>query len=74
MQFKQTIKFGEIEHPSGDLGKNVYRCLQSFVAGKLPNEDIFERLDPSKLNAHLSSLMKGLSVWNCFVPIMPQSP
>ena len=61
MQFKQTIKFGEIEHPSGDIGKDVYRSLQSFVAGKNASDDIFETLDPSKLNAHLSSLMKGLS-------------
>lgn len=61
MQFKQTIKFGEIEHPSGDIGKDVYRCLQSFVAGKNATDDIFETLDPSKLNGHLSSLMKGLS-------------
>ena len=61
MQFKQTIQFGEIEHPSGDIGKDVYRCLQSFVAGKNSTDDIFETLDPSKLNSHLSSLMKGLS-------------
>lgn len=61
MQFKQTIKFGAIEHPSGDLGKDIYRCLQSFVASKNATDDIFETLNPSVLNQHLSSLMKGLS-------------
>ena len=61
MQFKQTITFDKIEHPSGDIGKDVYRCFKSFCAGKKQSEDVFDTLDPSILNKHLSSLMKGLS-------------
>ena len=61
MQFKQIIKFAEIEHPSGALGKDVYRCLKSFCSGKKDTDDVFEHLEPSILNKHLSSLMKGLS-------------
>ncbi len=61
MQFKQTIKFAEINHPSGDIGKEVYRCLVSFNAGKSPNEEVFDQLTPTILNSHLSSLMPGLS-------------
>lgn len=61
MEFRQTIKFNAIEHPSGDLGKAVFKCIQSFTAGKNATDDVFETLNPSVLNSHLSSLMKGLS-------------
>lgn len=61
MQFKQTINFAAINHPSGDVGKDVYRCFKSFVAGKKATDDVFDTLDPTILNKHLSSLMKGLS-------------
>jgi DNA topoisomerase-1 len=57
MQYKQNICFGQY----GDLGKLVYRCLKSFCDRKKPDEEVFETLEPSKLNAHLTSLMKGLT-------------
>jgi DNA topoisomerase-1 len=57
MQYKQTICFGQY----GDLGKQVYRCLKSFCAGKKPDQQVFDTLEPSRLNAHLTSLMKGLT-------------
>jgi len=61
MQFKQTINFAAVEHPSGDVGKDVFKCFKSFAAGKKASDDVFDTLDPSILNKHLSSLMKGLS-------------
>jgi DNA topoisomerase-1 len=57
MLFKQTIQFAQY----GDLGKQVYAQLKLFCQGKTPSQDVFETLDPPKLNAHLSSLMKGLT-------------
>jgi DNA topoisomerase I len=57
MLYQQTIQFAQY----GDLGKQVYQCLQSFCAKKSDDEDVFETLDPPKLNSHLSSLMKGLT-------------
>ena len=61
MLFKQNINFAAIEHPSGDVGKTVYSCLKSFCSGKRKTDQVFDTLDPSGLNSHLSSLMKGLS-------------
>jgi DNA topoisomerase I len=61
MVFKQNINFAKIEHPSGDVGKEVYNCLKTFVSGKKDSDQVFDTLDPSSLNKHLSSLMKGLS-------------
>jgi len=61
MQFKQTIDFAAVEHPSGDVGKEVFKCFKSFAAGKKASDDVFDTLDPGILNKHLSSLMKGLS-------------
>lgn len=57
MLFKQRINFAQY----GDLGKQVFNNLKQFCAGKKKDMDVFETLDPPKLNAHLSSLMKGLT-------------
>jgi DNA topoisomerase-1 len=57
MLFKQNIDFSK----HGDLGKLVYKCLKSFCAGKKKDEEVFDTLDPSSLNKHLTSLMKGLT-------------
>lgn len=61
MQFKQTINFATIEHPSGDVGKDVFRCFKSFCAGKRSSDEILDTLNPTLLNKHLSSLMKDLT-------------
>lgn len=55
MLFKQNINFAKY----GDLGKQVYKNLKSFCSGKKNDMEIFEDLDPGRLNEHLSSLMKG---------------
>jgi len=39
----------------------VYRNFKSFMSGKDKDEQIFDKLSPSHLNAHLTSLMKGLT-------------
>lgn len=39
----------------------VYSLLKSFVRGKTPNSDLFDRVRPEALNSHLKELMPGLS-------------
>lgn len=57
MLFKQTIQFAV----HGNLGKQVYKNLQSFCSGKKSDQDVFDTLTPPVLNKHLNSLMKGLT-------------
>jgi DNA topoisomerase-1 len=57
MLYKQNINFAQY----GDIGKQVYQCLKSFCKNKKQDEDVFETLDPMKLNKHLTSLMPGLT-------------
>ena len=57
MLFKQTIDFASY----GENGKQVFKNLRHFVKEKKPQQDVFETLTPTVLNAHLSSLMPGLS-------------
>ena len=57
MLFKQTINFEKY----GELGRHVFENLKSFCRKKSPTDDVFEDLNPSILNEHLSSLMPGLS-------------
>ncbi|KAJ1267320.1 hypothetical protein BS78_07G047000 [Paspalum vaginatum] len=39
----------------------VYKAIEGFRAGKQPGGDLFDKLDTSKLNAHLKDLMPGLT-------------
>ena len=57
MLFKQTIDFGSY----GEHGVQVFKNLKHFCKEKKPEQDVFEELTPALLNAHLSSLMPGLS-------------
>ena len=57
MLFKQTIDFGA----HGEHGVQVCKNLRHFCKDKKPEQDVFEDLTPAVLNAHLSSLMPGLS-------------
>lgn len=59
MLFKQNINFAEERF--GELGKLVYTRLKSFCAGKAQSGQVFDEINPSVLNKHLSSLMRGLS-------------
>ncbi|KAK2998133.1 hypothetical protein RJ639_025364, partial [Escallonia herrerae] len=39
----------------------VYKAIQQFRSGKRGSDDLFDKLDTSKLNAHLKELMPGLT-------------
>ncbi|KAA8529663.1 hypothetical protein F0562_034237 [Nyssa sinensis] len=39
----------------------VYKAIQQFRTGKSGGDDLFDKLDTSKLNAHLKELMPGLT-------------
>ncbi|KAK6137037.1 hypothetical protein DH2020_029221 [Rehmannia glutinosa] len=39
----------------------VFKAIQQFRSGKKGGDDLFDRLDTSKLNAHLKELMPGLT-------------
>jgi DNA topoisomerase-1 len=57
MLFKQTINFKS----RGELAELVYNNLRDFCKRKNDVDDVFETLDPSKMNSQLSSLMPGLT-------------
>uniref|UniRef100_A0A0D9X4J3 DNA topoisomerase I n=1 Tax=Leersia perrieri TaxID=77586 RepID=A0A0D9X4J3_9ORYZ len=39
----------------------VYKAIEEFRAGKKPGAELFDKLDTSRLNAHLKDLMPGLT-------------
>ncbi|KAI5349633.1 hypothetical protein L3X38_002522 [Prunus dulcis] len=51
IRYENTV---EVEVP-------VYKAIIQFQAGKRGNDDLFDKLDTSKLNAHLKELMPGLT-------------
>ncbi|KAL9679527.1 hypothetical protein QQ045_017392 [Rhodiola kirilowii] len=54
---KDSIKYeNEVEVEAA-----VYKAIGQFQAGKKENDDLFDELDTSKLNAHLKGLMPGLT-------------
>jgi len=44
------------------IDETAYKCLQRFVRGKGPDVDIFDEINPQKVNAHLQTLMPGLTI------------
>ncbi|KAH7488152.1 hypothetical protein PRNP1_007405 [Phytophthora ramorum] len=57
MPYNNTVELAQY----GDVGKQVYKNLQTFCVKKGKNEDVFHELSVTELNKHLSSLMPGLS-------------
>mmetsp|Transcript_16304 Transcript_16304/g.39841 ORF Transcript_16304/g.39841 Transcript_16304/m.39841 type:complete len:680 (-) Transcript_16304:658-2697(-) len=55
---KDSIRYLQ-EHEVDPL---VYAALQKFCKGKKPDHDIFDQIDPTKVNKHLQSLMPGLTI------------
>ncbi|PNX57986.1 DNA topoisomerase 1-like protein, partial [Trifolium pratense] len=54
---KDSIKYEntvEVEPP-------VYKAILKFQKDKQPGDDLFDKLDTSKLNAHLKELMPNLT-------------
>eukprot|EP00897_Mesotaenium_endlicherianum_P003362 jgi/Mesen1/3053/ME000018S02365 len=44
-----------------EVEPKVYRAVGDFQKGKRKDDDIFDKLDTSKLNAHLKDIMPGLT-------------
>ncbi|KAF9626212.1 hypothetical protein IFM89_031339 [Coptis chinensis] len=44
-----------------DVEVPVYKAIGQFKSGKKEGDDLFDKLDTSKLNAHLKELMPGLT-------------
>jgi DNA topoisomerase-1 len=55
---KDSIQYLQ-EH---EIAPNAYKCLQRFCAGKGPDMDIFDAVTPQTVNAHLQTLMPGLTI------------
>mmetsp|Transcript_21271 Transcript_21271/g.44374 ORF Transcript_21271/g.44374 Transcript_21271/m.44374 type:complete len:774 (-) Transcript_21271:163-2484(-) len=62
MLFKQTIDFGSTLYTENNgMGEQVYENFKRFCKKKKSSEDVFDDLTPSDLNAHLKSIMDGLT-------------
>jgi len=48
-------------HNTVSVTKQIYKNLRKFLAGKASDVDIFERIDPDKVNKYLKSKMEGLT-------------
>lgn len=57
MLFKQTIDFASFDVH----GQCVYDNIKRFCRHKRPHEQVFDTISPPDLNAHLSSIMPGLT-------------
>ena len=55
---KDSIRYLQ-EHEVDPL---VFNAMQRFCKGKKPDHDIFDQIDPTKVNKHLQSLMPGLTI------------
>jgi DNA topoisomerase-1 len=55
---KDSIRYLQ-EHEVDPL---VFEAMQKFCKGKKPDNDIFDQIDPSKVNKHLQTLMPGLTI------------
>ena len=75
MRYLQTIDFSKYD----DIGKLVYKNLKQFCAKKKGKDQVFNTLSPSELNAHLQSLMPGLTAkvfrtYNASITLEKQLP
>ena len=55
---KDSIRYLQ-EHEVDPL---VFTAMQRFCKGKKPDHDIFDQIDPTKVNKHLQTLMPGLTI------------
>merc|ERR1712110_399910 len=53
MQFLQTISFTKYDEKlrKGTIGEQIYKNLRQFTNKKRPSDQVFDRLQPSVLNA-----------------------
>jgi len=62
MLFKQTIDFGDdIYTENNGMGEQVFDNFRRFCKNKKANEEVFNSLTPTLLNAHLKKIMEGLT-------------
>jgi len=62
MLFKQTIDFGdEMYTENNGMGEQVFENLQRFCKRKKKEEEVFDSLTPTLLNAALKKIMDGLT-------------
>lgn len=62
MLFKQTINFGaEMYTENNGMGEQVYDNFVKFCKKKKKDEEVFDSLTPTILNAHLKEIMDGLT-------------
>ena len=62
MLYQQTIDFGAaIYNDNNGMGSQVYTNFKGFCKGKKKSEEIFDKINPSMLNAHLKQFMDGLT-------------
>jgi DNA topoisomerase-1 len=62
MLYKQTIDFGAaLYNDNNGMGSKIYDNLKGFCSKKKATEEIFDAIDPTRLNNHLKQFMEGLS-------------
>ena len=55
---KDSIRY----HQEHAIERVAYDCLKRFCKNKKEDEDVFDKIDPSKVNSHLQRLMPGLTI------------
>ena len=55
---KDSIRY----HQEHAIERVAYDCLKRFCKNKKGDVDVFDKIDPSKVNAHLQTLMPGLTI------------
>merc|ERR1711879_84148 len=48
-------------HQTVSVTETVYENLKSFIRGKQDDQDIFEKIDPTRVNEYLKAQMEGLT-------------
>ena len=62
MLYKQTIDFGAaIYNDNNGMGRQVYDNFKAFCKKKKASDEIFDKINPTMLNAHLKKFMDGLT-------------
>ena len=54
---KDSIRF----HSTVEVDQDVYNCLRGFLRAKNKDDDIFDRINPSRLNDYLKTMLDCLS-------------
>jgi len=55
---KDSIRYEQTH----EIDPLIYAEFQKLTAGKGPNDDLFDEIDPSTVNTHLQTLMEGLTI------------